>query len=155
MWLYIYCIYCISRKKRYEGQVNYQFSKSDQSRDLKHRGDKSWDLSSFTMKNPIFQQSIVNISGSLEFKFLNFCNFHLPLHLFPVVIFDYLPWDLQKSLVIVALRSTINSYTAFVSQVSWRKIRIVSGFIVLIIYAVTSRRIQESNGKAHVKLLVS
>ena len=32
-----------------------------------------------------------------------------------------------------ALRSTIN--TEFVSQVSWRKIRIVSGFIVLINYA--------------------
>ena len=67
------------------------FSKSDQSRDLKHhRGDKSLDLSSFPMKNPIFQQSIVNISGSLRFQFVKFCNVHLPLHLFPVVIFDNL-----------------------------------------------------------------
>ena len=50
---------------------------------------------------------------------------------------------IAKFLVIhvVALRSTIN--TEFVSQVSWRKIRIVSGFIVFINYAVTSRRLQE------------
>ena len=42
--------------------------------------DKSLDLSSFPMKNPIFQQSIVNISGSLKFKFLKFCNVHLRLN---------------------------------------------------------------------------
>ena len=59
---------------------------SDGSRDLKLRGDKSLDLSSSPMKNPIFQQSIVNISGSLELKFLKFSNVHLPVHLFPVVI---------------------------------------------------------------------
>ena len=34
------------------------FSKSDRSRDLKHRGDKSLDLSSFPTKNSIFQHSI-------------------------------------------------------------------------------------------------
>ena len=58
-----------------------EFSKSDRSRDLKHLGDKSLDFSLFPMKNPIFQQSIVNISGSLEFKFYKFCNVDLPLHL--------------------------------------------------------------------------
>ena len=63
------------------------FSKSDRSRDLQHRGDKSLDLLSFPMKNPIFQQSIVNISGSLKLKF-KFCDVHLLLHLFPVVIFE-------------------------------------------------------------------
>ena len=50
-----------------------------------------------------------------------------------------------KSLVIVALKSTIN--TEFVSQVSWHKIHVYGLFlallIVLIIYAVTSRRLQE------------
>ena len=54
------------------------FSKSDRSRDLKHREDKSLDLSSFPTKNPIFQLSIFNISGSLKFKFVKFCNVHLP-----------------------------------------------------------------------------
>ena len=78
------------------------FLKSDRSRDLQHRGDKSLDLLSFPMKNPIFQQSIVNISGPLKLKFVKFCNIHLPLHLFPVVIFA----RFAESLVIVALRST-------------------------------------------------
>ena len=49
-----------------------KFSKSGRSRDLKQWGDKSLDLSAFPMKNPIFQQSIVNISGSLKFKFVRF-----------------------------------------------------------------------------------
>ena len=71
----------------------------DQSSDLKHRGDKSLDLSSFPMKNLIFQQSIVNISGSLKFKFIKFCDVHLPLHLFPVVIFYNLQWNLQNLLL--------------------------------------------------------
>ena len=79
--------------------VTKQFSKSDRSRDLKHRGDKSLDLSSFPMKNPIFQQSIVNISGSLKFKLIKFCDVHLPLHLFSVVIFDNVQRDLQNFLL--------------------------------------------------------
>ena len=37
------------------------FSKWDRSRDLQHGGDKSLDLLSFPMKNPIFQQSNGNI----------------------------------------------------------------------------------------------
>ena len=75
------------------------FSKLDLSHDLKHRGDKSLDLSSFLMKNPIFQQSIVNISGSLKFKFVKFCDVHLPLHLLPVVIFENMQPDLQYLLL--------------------------------------------------------
>ena len=66
------------------------------SRDLKHRGDKSLDLSLFLTKNPIFQHSIFNISGFLKFKFINFCKVHLPLHLFPEVFFDNLLRDLQN-----------------------------------------------------------
>ena len=75
------------------------FSKSDRSLDLKHRGDKSLDLSSFPTKNPIFQQSIVNISESFKFKFVKFCDVHLPLHLFPVVIFENMQRDLQNLLL--------------------------------------------------------
>ena len=67
-----------------------EFSKSGRSRDLKHGGDKSLDLSSFLMKIPIFQQSIVNILGSLKSKFIKFFNVHLPRHQFPVVVFDNL-----------------------------------------------------------------
>ena len=46
-----------------------------------------------------------------------------------------------KPPLISALRSTINTET--VPQMSWRKIRSFSGFIVIVIYAVTSRRLQE------------
>ena len=70
-----------SFKSKIEEGFLSKFLKSDRSCDLKHHGDKSLDLSSFPMKNLIFQQSIVNIAGSLEFKFLKFCNVHLPLHL--------------------------------------------------------------------------
>ena len=50
-----------------------------------------------------------------------------------------------KPLLIVALRSTKN--TEFISQVSWRTIRSISGFIVIVNYAVTSRRLQEWTDK--------
>ena len=79
--------------------LSFTFSKSDQSRDLKHRRDQSLDLSSFRMKNPIFQLSIVNLLGSIKFKFVKFCSVHLPLHLFPVVIFDNLSCYLQNLLL--------------------------------------------------------
>ena len=47
------------------------FSKSDRSRDKKHRGDKSLDLLSFSMKNRIFQHSIFNIIPQVQiYKFL-------------------------------------------------------------------------------------
>ena len=67
--------------------------------DFKHRRDKSLDLSSLPMKNPIFQQSIVTRSGTLKFKFVKFCDVYIPLHLFPVVIFFNLKWDLQNLLL--------------------------------------------------------
>ena len=63
--------YWLEESKKWGVPVRFnlcEFSKSDQSSDLKHHGDKSLDLSSFPMKNPIFQQSIINISGSLKFK---------------------------------------------------------------------------------------
>ena len=46
-----------------------------------------------------------------------------------------------------ALRSTINA--EFVPQVSWRKIRSILDFIVIVDYAVTSRRLQESFSVGH------
>ena len=46
-----------------------------------------------------------------------------------------------KPPLISALRSTINTDT--VPQMSWRKIWSISGFILIAIYAVTSRRLQE------------
>ena len=66
--------------------MQLRFSMWDWSHDLKHHGHKSMDISSFPMRNPIFQQSIVNISGFLKFKIIKFCNVHIPLHLFPVII---------------------------------------------------------------------
>ena len=36
--------------------------------------------------------------------------------------------------------------TETVPQMSWRKIRSISGFIVIVIYAVTSRQLQELIG---------
>ena len=48
-----------------------------------------------------------------------------------------------KPLLIFALRSTINN--EFVPQLSWHKIRSISGVIVMVNYSVTSRRLQESN----------
>ena len=56
-------------------------------------------------------------------------------------------------LYIVALRSTIN--TEFISQVSWRKIRSISGFIVIVNYAVTSRLLQEYVPLAQARLEIS
>ena len=47
-----------------------------------------------------------------------------------------------KPLLKVALRSTIN--TKFISQVSWRKIRSILDFIVIVNNTVTSCRLQES-----------
>ena len=72
------------------------FSISDWSHDLKQCGNKSMDLTSFPMKNTIYQQSIVHISGFFRFKFIKFCNVHLPLHQFPVVFLLNLLWDLQN-----------------------------------------------------------
>ena len=46
-----------------------------------------------------------------------------------------------KPLLIVALRSTIN--TESIPQLSWRKIRSISGVIVMVNYAVPSRRLQD------------
>ena len=45
-----------------------------------------------------------------------------------------------KPLLLVALRSTIN--TEYITQLSWRKIQNISGFIVMVNYAVPSRRLQ-------------
>ena len=94
--------YWLEERKKWGVRFNLcEFSKSDHSRDLKHRGDKSLDLLSFPMKNLIFQQSIVNISESLKLKFVKFCDVHLPLHLFPVVFFytSNLQWNLQNLLL--------------------------------------------------------
>ena len=52
-----------------------------------------------------------------------------------------------KPPLISALRSTINTET--VPQMSWCEIRSISGFIVIVIYAVTSRRLQESLDVQH------
>ena len=82
-------------------------SRNHRSRDLKHHGDKSLDLSSFPMKNPIFQLFIVNILGSLKFKFVKFCNVHLPLHLFPLVFLVHLSRRLKCTIVITCCPSSV------------------------------------------------
>ena len=52
-------------------------------------------------KKTIFQQSNINISGFLKFKFVKFYNVNLPLHLFPVAIFYiYLQRDLQNLIIV-------------------------------------------------------
>ena len=95
------------------------------------------DLSSFPTKNLIFQHSVFNISG-----FPKFIKFAIPIYnytYFQKYFFFF--YNLQKSLLIVALRSTIN--TESVPQLSWPKIWSISGIIVLVNYAMTSRWLWE------------
>ena len=73
-----------------------------------------------------------------------------PAHIYPADIWRQ--WDVGMMLdsdIRLTLqegrkwRSTIN--TESVPQLSWRKIRSISGFILVVDYAVTSRRLKESN----------
>ena len=83
--LKIFAACCFKISSCYNENQRCLFSKLGRSRDLKYPEDNSLDLLSFPRKNPIFQHSIFNISGFLEFKFINVCIVHLPLHLFPEV----------------------------------------------------------------------
>ena len=69
-----------------EGNIRLSILKIGLITRLKHRGDKSLDLSSFPIWNPKFQHSTFNTSGFPKFKFVNIYKVHLPLHIFLHII---------------------------------------------------------------------
>ena len=116
------------------------FLKLDQSRDRKHRGEKSLDLSSLPMKNPIFQHSIFKISGFLKIKFRSFWK----------SIFHYTYF--QKYFLIICCKICKISFNCCIEVNDKHRVcpsgvmaqtKEYISFLVLVNYAMMSRRLWE------------
>ena len=109
--------------------------------DIKYQGDCPWDLPAFPTM--IFFTPCPEIIRVYEISFCHVCNLHCPYIPTPISSCNFWKSAMRfvKPPLIFALSLMINTYS--VPQLSWRKIRSISGFIVIANYAVTSRRLQE------------